>query len=150
MPTSCGNRCIVGGTTDMGFINLPSALPLLKSGRMRALAITSLQPLPELPNVRTLKSLGMQDFVIEGWAALFAAKDVPPADALADPSVRERFNALGVEPRPGTEAALRDDLKSAQRDQAGRFISLRKLFSNAFSGTKRRMNRSCPALLPGV
>ena len=113
---------IVGGSIDMGFINLPSALPLLKSGRLRALAVTSPGPLPELPNVRTLKSLGMQDFVIEGWAALFAAKDVPPAgvqrvaqvlrQALADPTVKERFNAFGVEPRPGTEAALRDFVKS--------------------------------------
>jgi tripartite-type tricarboxylate transporter receptor subunit TctC len=109
---------IVGGAIDIGFINLPSALPLIKSGRLRALAVTSPQALPELPEVRTLKSLGMSEFVIEGWAALFAAKDVPPAgvqrleqvlrQALADPLVKERFATLGVEPRPGTQGALRD------------------------------------------
>lgn len=113
---------IVGGTIAMGFINLPSALPLLKTGRLRALAVTSAQPLPALPQVRTLKSLGMNEFVIEGWAALFAAKDVPAAgvarvekalqQALADPVVKERFAALGVDPEPGSSAALRDYIRS--------------------------------------
>lgn len=113
---------IVSGTTAMGFINLPSALPLLKSARLRALAVTSAQPLAELPNVRTLKSLGMPEFVIEGWAALFAAKDVPAPgvqrlalalrQALSEAAVRDRFASFGVEPRPGTEAALQDFVKS--------------------------------------
>ena len=72
--------------------------------------------LPEVPDVRTLKSVGLQEGLIEGWAALFAAKDVPAAgvqrmeqvlrQALADPTVKERFASLGVEPRPGTQAQL--------------------------------------------
>jgi len=113
---------IVGGTTAMAFLNLPSALPLLKSGKLRALAVTSAQPIAALPGVRTLKSLGMNEFVIEGWAALFAAKDVPVAgverfekllrEALAEPLVKERFAAFGVDPVVGTRAGLRDYVKS--------------------------------------
>jgi tripartite-type tricarboxylate transporter receptor subunit TctC len=113
---------IVGGTIGMGFVNLPSALPLLKAGRLRAIVVTSAAPLPELPGIRTLKAAGMQEGVIEGWAALFAAKDVPAAgvqrmeqalrQALADPAVKERFASLGVEPRPGTQAQLRDYVKT--------------------------------------
>jgi tripartite-type tricarboxylate transporter receptor subunit TctC len=113
---------IVGGTIAMGFVNLPSALPLLKAGRLRAIAVTSAGPVAEVPGVRTLKAAGMQEGVIEGWAALFAAKDVPAAgvqrmeqalrQALADPTVKERLASLGVEPRPGTQAQLRDYVKS--------------------------------------
>lgn len=109
---------IASGTTAMAFLNLPSALPLLRSGRLRALAVTSAQPLPALPGVRTLKSLGMNEFVIEGWAALFAAKDVPAEgverlerllqQALADAAVKERFGNFGVEAVPGSRTALRD------------------------------------------
>lgn len=109
---------IVGGRTSMGFINLPSALPLLKTGTLRALAVTSAQPVAQLPGVRTLKSLGLDEFVIYGWAALYAAKDVPVAGvrlmstllqkALAEPSVRTRFVSFGVEPWTGTSAELRE------------------------------------------
>jgi tripartite-type tricarboxylate transporter receptor subunit TctC len=109
---------IVGGTTAMAFLNLPSALPLLKAGRLRALAVTSAKELPALPGVRTLRSLGFEDFVIDGWAALYAAKDVPAAGverlekelqkALGEPAVQARFEALGVTPDPSTSGALRE------------------------------------------
>jgi len=107
---------IVGGTLSMGFLNLPSAQALLKGGRLRALAVTSAAPLPALPGVPTLRSLGL-DEVIEGWAALFAARDVPAAgverldqllqQALAEDTVRKRFENLGVAPTPGNREALR-------------------------------------------
>ena len=113
---------IVGGTTAMAFLNLPSALPLLKSGRLRAIAATSAQPIAALPGVPTLKSLGLAEFVIEGWAALFAARDLPAdgvarlsallQQALADAGVKERFAAFGVEAVSGTPQALRDFLRS--------------------------------------
>lgn len=107
---------IIGGNTAMGFINLPSALPLLKEGRLRALAVTSAAAVAALPGVPTLKSLGLPEFVIYGWAALYAAKDVPPAgvqriakvleEALANPLVRTRFANFGVTPDPGTSSEL--------------------------------------------
>lgn len=107
---------LVSGVTAMAFLNLPSALPLLKAGRLRAIAVTAPQPIAELPDVKTMKSLGFEDFVIEGWAALYAAKSVPDggvermssllAGALNDAPVRERFAGFGVAPRPGTAKEL--------------------------------------------
>lgn len=113
---------IVGGTTAMAFLNLPSALPLVKSGRLRALAVTSAEPIAALPGIRTLRSPGLEEFVIEGWAALFAARDVPTAGverieqalrlALGETAVRERFESFGVTAAPGTRGALRDYVHS--------------------------------------
>ena len=113
---------IASGVTAMAFLNLPSALPLVRSGRLRALAVTSAQALAALPQVPTLKSLGLDEFVIEGWAALFAARDVPQAgverteaalrQALGDATVRERFDGFGVTPAPGGRLALRDYVKA--------------------------------------
>ncbi|MGE0314797.1 MAG: Bug family tripartite tricarboxylate transporter substrate binding protein [Lautropia sp.] len=107
---------LVSGVTSMAFLNLPSALPLLKAGRLRALAVTAPGPVDALPDVKTMKALGFDDFVIEGWAALYAAGNVPAdgvarmstllAKALGEPAVRARFEGFGVEPRAGTAAEL--------------------------------------------
>lgn len=106
---------VVSGTISIGVMNLPVALPLIRGGRLRALAVTSAKPDPNLPGVPLLASLG-EDFVISGWAALFAARRVPAAGierlspllgaALAETSVRERFAVFGVEAQASTPAEL--------------------------------------------
>jgi tripartite-type tricarboxylate transporter receptor subunit TctC len=113
---------LMNGTTAMAFLNLPSALPLVRSGRLRALGVTAAEPIDALPQVGTLKSQGLEDFVILGWAALFAAKDVPAAAverlegelraALALPAVKERFASFGVDAVSGTRADLGAYIKS--------------------------------------
>ena len=107
---------VVSGTISMGVMNLPVAAPLIQSGRLRAVAVTSEQPMASLPGVPMLRSLGA-DFVITGWAALFAARNVPAAGverlgsllraALQEASVRERFAGFGVSPEVATPAQLR-------------------------------------------
>ena len=112
---------VVAGTISMGVMNLPVALPLLQSGRLRAIAVTSRQPVASLPGVKTLNTLG-PEFVISGWAALFAARKVSAAGverfatqlraALQQESVRERFAGFGVTPEIATPAQLRDFISS--------------------------------------
>jgi tripartite-type tricarboxylate transporter receptor subunit TctC len=112
---------VVSGTISVGVMNLPVAMPLIQAGRLRALAVTSSQPVATLPGVPMLKSLG-DDFVVTGWAALFAASKVPPVgvarfeillnDALRDPSVKEKFGSFGVSPEPTTAAQLREFIRS--------------------------------------
>lgn len=111
---------VVSGTISVGVMNLPVAMPLIQAGRLRALAVTSSQPVVSLPGVPMLKSLG-DDFVVTGWAALFAASKVPPVgvarfetllqDALRDPSVKEKFGSFGVSPEPTTAAQLREFIR---------------------------------------
>jgi len=100
----------------LGMVNLPVALPLIRSGRLRALAVTAAQPDASLPDVPALRTLG-DDFVIMGWAALFAARKVPASgverfsgllrEALGNAAVRERFGSFGVQPQENTAAELR-------------------------------------------
>jgi tripartite-type tricarboxylate transporter receptor subunit TctC len=53
---------LVGGQVDLHFASLPAALPLIESGKLRALAVTSAERLPSLPNVPTLIESGFRDF----------------------------------------------------------------------------------------
>jgi len=108
---------VAAGTLSMGIINLPVVMPLIQAGRLRALAVTSAQPVASLPGVPLLRNLG-EEFVITGWAAMYASRAVPAAgverfstlmrNALGDAGVRERFAAFGVTPEPTTPAQLRD------------------------------------------
>jgi tripartite-type tricarboxylate transporter receptor subunit TctC len=112
---------VASGNLSMGILNLPVALPLIQAGRLRALAVTSAQPVTALPGVPLLKSLG-DEFVITGWAAMLAARNVPAAGierfgallraALGDAGVRDRFAAFGVTPEAATPAQLRDFLRA--------------------------------------
>lgn len=108
---------VVAGTVQLGMVNLPVAMQLIRGGRLRALAITAAHPDPALPEVPLLRTLG-SDFVITGWAALFAARKVPPAgverfstllrEVLGDAAVREKFAGFGVAPEASTTAQLRE------------------------------------------
>lgn len=53
---------LMGGQVDMHFASLPAALPLIRSGKLRALAVTSLRRVPSLPEVPTLSESGFPDF----------------------------------------------------------------------------------------
>ena len=113
---------LLSGNVDMGFINLPVTLPQLRAGKLRALAVTSSQPLPELPGVPTFKSLGWTDMEVQGWAALLASHGIPPdglqrleaalKKALETEQVRKRFAEFGVTPVIADHAQLASYLKS--------------------------------------
>ena len=112
---------VVAGTVSMGVMNLPVALPLIQTGRLRAVAVTSAQPLASLAGVPALRALG-DEFVISGWAALFAAKKVPATgverlgrllrEFIGTTAVRERFTGIGITPQASTPSQLRDHVRS--------------------------------------
>ena len=70
---------VVSGQVQMAFETTSVIVPQLASGRLRALATTSAQRAKSLPNVPTMKELGMADFVTENWYGLFAPAKTPPA-----------------------------------------------------------------------
>jgi len=108
---------LVGGTIQLAVMNLPVALPLIQDGRLRAIAVTSKKSVASLPGVKTLNTLG-PEFVISGWAALFAGRNVPAAGverfatelraALQLESVQERFAGFGVTAEIATPAQTRE------------------------------------------
>lgn len=100
---------LLSGLVAFGFLNLPSVIAHIRSGRLRALAISSSQPLAEIPSVPTFRSLKHPSLEVQGWAALLAPKGTIPAEgldrlegllagALASEAVKTRFAALSVAP----------------------------------------------------
>ena len=85
--------------------NLPSSMPLIKSGQLRALAITSSERSAELPDVPTMAEAGIKNMVVTAWFGFFAPAGTPPAiidkiqlatkKVLATPDIQQRFKTMG-------------------------------------------------------
>lgn len=100
---------LMGGQIDYAFVNIPLALPHVNAGKLRALAITSQQRNPSLPDVPTMSQAGLGDFVVESWYGLMAPKGTDSSrisllqkaikDGLNDAKVRESFIKNGAEVR---------------------------------------------------
>ena len=107
---------LLGGRITMIFDNMPSALPLVKSGELRAIAVTSATRSPAAPQIPTLAESGLPGFEATSWFALFAPAGLPrdmqmkinaeTARVLAMPDVREKLATLGLDPAPGTPEEL--------------------------------------------
>lgn len=107
---------LLGGRITMMFDNMPSALPLVKAGEIRALAVTSATRSPAAPNVPTLAESGLPQFEATSWFALLGPAGMPrdvqlrinaeTARVLALPDVKEKLATLGLDPAPGTPEAL--------------------------------------------
>jgi tripartite-type tricarboxylate transporter receptor subunit TctC len=84
-----------------------SSLPLAQSGRIKALAITSLKRQAAAPEIPTVEESGLPGFEFVSWYGLWGPKDLPPdltdklqkavANVLAQPDVKQRLSALGFE-----------------------------------------------------
>ena len=113
---------IAGAQVDMGFMSALSAMPLLQSGRLRAIAVTSDKRLPQLPDVPTMAEAGYPAFEISSWQGLLAPAGTPPAivtklqreiaRTLALPEVRQRLAAVAAEPVGSTPAQFRAHIES--------------------------------------
>ena len=97
---------MLGGHVNVMFDNLPTALPMVKSGTLKAFAVTSAQRSESLPDVPTLAEAGVSGFEATSWFGFVAPAATPPAildilnreivKALKDPEVHERLQAQGV------------------------------------------------------
>jgi tripartite-type tricarboxylate transporter receptor subunit TctC len=107
---------LLGGRISMIFDNMPSVLPLVKSGDVRALAVTSAARSPAAPNIPTMAEAGLPGFEATSWFALLAPAGLPrevqmrinaeTLKVLAMPDVKEKLAALGLEVASGTPEAL--------------------------------------------
>jgi tripartite-type tricarboxylate transporter receptor subunit TctC len=97
----------LGGQVDMSFPTLSAALPHVKAGSLRALAVTDTTRSPLLPDVPTLQEAGVKDFQFTQWLALLAPAATPRdvvmrlnaalKDALNSKEVRDKFAAQGFD-----------------------------------------------------
>ena len=108
---------LVAGNIQVMFENLPTVPPLAQAGSVRALAVTSAQRSPAMPDVPTADEAGVPGYVATAWLALAAPASVPVAllerinadtrAVLAEPAVRERLAGLGITPVGGSVAETR-------------------------------------------
>ncbi|WPB56386.1 tripartite tricarboxylate transporter substrate binding protein [Xylophilus sp. GOD-11R] len=113
---------LMGGHLDLAGTSLASALPLLQSGKIRALAVTSAKRATALPNAPALSELGYPGFNMVEWYGVFGPANLPPAIAdrlnaevnkvLQRPEVRTVILGQGQEPRPESRAAFAAMVKS--------------------------------------
>jgi tripartite-type tricarboxylate transporter receptor subunit TctC len=100
---------VLSGDVSFIFFTLPSLLPQVEAGKLRALAITGAERSGLVPNVPTVAEAGFSDFEVLAWFALFAPRGTPApiVDRLAAeiekivkrPDMREKMAKLGAEPR---------------------------------------------------
>jgi tripartite-type tricarboxylate transporter receptor subunit TctC len=98
----------LGGQVDMSFPTLAAALPFVKAGTLRALAVTDSKRSALLPDVPTLQEAGLKDFQFAQWLALLAPAGTPPEvvarlnaalrSTLDSKDLREKFQAQAMEP----------------------------------------------------
>jgi tripartite-type tricarboxylate transporter receptor subunit TctC len=107
---------LLAGQVQIMFDNLPSVLPLIRSGKLRALAVTTTERSPELPDIPTVAEAALPGFNSSAWFALLAHKDTPAPlrqtleraaiQALTAPDTREKLRAAGVDVVAGGAAEL--------------------------------------------
>ena len=106
---------MVGGTMDVMFDNLPSSMPQIKAGKLKALAVTSAQRSSALPDVPTIEqAAGLKGFDASSWFGLLAPAGTPPdivnriqqevARSLGTAAINEKMLAQGAIPSGNTPA----------------------------------------------
>ncbi|MCP3022470.1 Bug family tripartite tricarboxylate transporter substrate binding protein [Cupriavidus basilensis] len=101
---------LMGGQVQIMFDNAPTSLPFVKSGKLKALAVTGTQRMSALPDVPTMEEAGLPGFVTGSWFGLFAPAGTPREivskvsdavmAAMRRPEFREQLVHAGAEPDP--------------------------------------------------
>jgi tripartite-type tricarboxylate transporter receptor subunit TctC len=122
---------LLAGRVSLAFENVTVMTPHIKSGALRALAVTSPKRSPVLPDVMTMIEAGMLNFEVIGWFGVYTAARTPPetikrlndqiAAIMKEPDVRDRMLAQGAEPVSGPPSDLRD-LLTREIDVWGKVI----------------------------
>ncbi|MDW8469349.1 MAG: tripartite tricarboxylate transporter substrate binding protein [Burkholderiales bacterium] len=103
---------LLGGQVSVMFDNLPPSMPHIKSGKLRALAITTAQRYPGLPDLPTMQEAGVPGYESSAWFGIMVPAKTPREIVarlnqevnriLAMPDVREKFDQQGAIAAPGT------------------------------------------------
>ena len=96
------------GDVQLTIANFSDALTWMRSGRLRAIALTSAKRFPQAPEVPTIAESGLPGFEVTGWSGLMAPAGTPPAIVdrisrvlqkdFAEPAMRKRWESIGAEP----------------------------------------------------
>jgi tripartite-type tricarboxylate transporter receptor subunit TctC len=102
-----GSFAVMSGETDLGFMDIPSIASHINSGKVNALAVTTIRRVKMIPNVPTATEAGIPEIVVEGWLGSFAPAKTPSDiinrlnteinTALRAPDVSEKIEQIGGE-----------------------------------------------------
>jgi tripartite-type tricarboxylate transporter receptor subunit TctC len=105
---------LLAGRVTLSFANVSNVVPLIREGKLRAFAVTSVKRSAAAPDLPTMIESGYPDFEAVPWFGLMAPAGTPPAiidrlhretvKVLALPDVRKKLNDLGLDVIPGTPA----------------------------------------------
>jgi tripartite-type tricarboxylate transporter receptor subunit TctC len=125
-------QALLGGQVALVFENIVAVVPLIKAGKLRALAVTSATRAADLPDVPTLAEAGLPGYEIVSWQAVFAPAGTPQPivqklaaaidKIIQEPDVRARLAALGVEPAGSGPA----ELAALQKSEVAKWAKLIK------------------------
>ncbi|UHL65441.1 tripartite tricarboxylate transporter substrate binding protein [Paralcaligenes sp. KSB-10] len=119
---------LIGGQVTFSFETLPASLAFIKSGKVKALAISTAKRDPDLPDVPTMQEQGFTGFDVAFWNGFFVPKDTPAAvseklnaqikQILAMPDVVRKFKSMGVSPDWRSLADSKDYMKGEVKKYA--------------------------------
>jgi len=115
---------LISGQVDLGVLSLPSILPHLQSGALKAIGVGGASRSAAIPDIPTIAEQGLPDYHVEGWFALVGPKGLPPTaisrayqafgKAYADPEVRKAMavqgNAIVMKNPADTAAYFRSEM----------------------------------------
>lgn len=103
---------LLGGQVQLASIGFPPAVPQIKSGRLRAIAVSSMKRSPVFPDVPTVDESGLRGFEVSSWYGIFAPAATPKPviakinadmqNALGSADMKTKLDPLGAEPAPGS------------------------------------------------
>ncbi|ALM84593.1 tripartite tricarboxylate transporter substrate binding protein [Bordetella sp. N] len=112
----------LSGTVDVFFSSAAAAIPMIQSGKLRALAVTTAERIPALPDVPTVQESGVPDYAVPLWHGLIAPKGTPPEviekinaavnSTLQSKDFADRLKAEGLTPAGGTSAEFATTIKT--------------------------------------
>ena len=113
---------LLGGQIQISFSDMPVALPHVKAGKLRALAVTGAKPTPLVPGVPSVAEAGVPGYAIDSWWGILVPTGTPKeivaalntelVRVLNLQEVKDRFAGLGVEAVPGTQAQFAQFIKT--------------------------------------
>jgi tripartite-type tricarboxylate transporter receptor subunit TctC len=123
---------LISGQVDMNFDSIPAVIQHVKSGKLRAIAVTAAKRASAFPEIPSIAESGYPDYDLTTWWGLFAPAGTPPEivarihrdtlAALQNPEVKERFAALSVDPGGGTSR----EFATYVRDEIAKYDKLVK------------------------
>jgi tripartite-type tricarboxylate transporter receptor subunit TctC len=123
---------VIGGQIDMVFGDAPAVMPLVRSGKLRALGVSTRARMPGYETIPTIAEQGVVGYEVSGWLGAFAPKGTPPdvadrlnqliAGIMRTPEAAKYFGENAWTPMPGS----RDDLAQFQRAELARWARLVK------------------------